>query len=133
MQNLFLSSHSIGGSLALFVLYSAHVFFISQPYSSICGFISHKEMAESLHHLDLLLQLQTESFQETLEAHVSGFWSPIFSLYYWLPIIKTGFSLLPKDCYYLPFLTLFFLLRDGQSMTLAPQRHCCYFVVTKIA
>ena len=28
-------------------------------------------MAESLHHLDLLLQLQAESFHETLEWHVS--------------------------------------------------------------
>ena len=28
-------------------------------------------MAESLHHLDLLLQLQAECFQETLERHVS--------------------------------------------------------------
>ena len=28
-------------------------------------------MAESLCHLDLLLELQAESFQETLEHHVS--------------------------------------------------------------
>ena len=40
-------------------------------------------MAESLHHLDLLLQLQAESFQETLERHVSmhsGFYNGSDSL-----------------------------------------------------
>ena len=28
-------------------------------------------MAESLHHLDFLIQLQAKSFQETLEKHVN--------------------------------------------------------------
>ena len=29
-------------------------------------------MVESLRHLNLLLQLQAESFQETLDTHISG-------------------------------------------------------------
>ena len=40
-------------------------------------------MAESLRHLDLLLQLQAESFQEMLEWHVSI----LYGFYTLIPLI----------------------------------------------
>ena len=74
-------------------------------------------MAESLHHLDLLLQLQAESFQETLEAHVSGFWSIIF-LYFQLPITTTRFfSSFQRFCF------ICFSLHYSFYLGMASQQH----------
>ena len=105
----------------ILVLSSMHVFLFLKQISLILDiFVSGLlKMAESLHHLDLLLQLQAKSFQETLEKHVS------INLLLNLFLVTTPRFSLFMDSTVFPLILIYgfyFICRVGLVMILGQQR-----------